>query len=225
MMNNRPTQPLNGRFVLSNSATSATVGIAGTPDYPAHASPGWSYSGLAACLASSQCRLRGLSAKSDRYSECEQKYPACRLEQLATAYQRLPWAQAAQQRPCAAGRRGLWNPDAAGGRPTTFGSSTSTRRRSTAWDGELFAAEMHIVHQLRGASGTDYLAVIGILFRQGPANPFLDGLGWSTPPAAGTSLPVGSDSVDIAAAFGAQLSGGYYHYSGSADHAAPAARP
>ena len=89
------------------------------------------------------------------------------------------WAQAAQQRPCAAGRRGLRDHDAAGGRPTTFGSSTSTRRREHSVDGELFAAEMHIiVHQLRGASGTDYLAVIGIPVQRGRAER-LPGQGWA----------------------------------------------
>ena len=56
-------------------------------------------------------------------------------------------------------------------------------------DGELFAAEMHIVHQLRGAGGTDALAVVGILFEQGPTNAFMKHLSWMAAPAAGSSEP------------------------------------
>jgi len=87
-------------------------------------------------------------------------------------------------------------------------------------NGKLAAGEMHIVHQRKGASGTDGLAVVGILLSEtnnagnSEEIKFLTNLGF------GSELPVkgektnNADMVDLNA-FKAQLRSGFYHYSGS----------
>ena len=56
--------------------------------------------------------------------------------------------------------------------------------------------------------------MISILFKAGGENSFLKRLSWAAAPAAGSSEPL-AERVTLWAAFGAQLSGKYYHYSGS----------
>jgi len=92
-----------------------------------------------------------------------------------------------------------------------------------AVDGVLAAGEMHIVHQRSDATGTDGLAVIGILLRDsnllgqpGPVG-FFDRLGFSTKlPVDGETVILGADAIlDIGAIFAPQLGGSYWHYEGS----------
>jgi len=94
-------------------------------------------------------------------------------------------------------------------------------------DGVLAAGEMHIVHQLQGATGTDALAVIGILLHEAElltksdateqALSFFEDLGFGTQlPVEGWELPLGNDfSVDLETTFAQQLSGNFFHYEGS----------
>lgn len=83
-------------------------------------------------------------------------------------------------------------------------------------DGKLYDCEMHIVHQKTGATGLDDLLVVGVLFKQGAANPFLTSLGFGTGnlPASGaqTAIP---GSIDLAASFSAQFAGQFWRYDGS----------
>jgi carbonic anhydrase len=74
---------------------------------------------------------------------------------------------------------------------------------------------MHIVHQREWASGLDDLLVIGVLLDVGTPSRFLEGLGWSSLPAAHQVSPTVSSSVHLAAAFTHQLAGGFYRYDGS----------
>jgi len=86
--------------------------------------------------------------------------------------------------------------------------------------------EMHIVHQKAGATGTDGLAVIAILFEYvgklgfnkvtGQELAFLRGLGF------GKGLPkeeeealISNSDIDLAVVFEHSLSGAYWHYQGS----------
>lgn len=92
-------------------------------------------------------------------------------------------------------------------------------------EGTLSSCEMHIVHQKDGATGTDDLAVVGILFDRvkdagadedsGLELGFLRQLGFSGDlPKEGESLPI-SVPIDLRKTFDAILSGGYFHYKGS----------
>jgi carbonic anhydrase len=90
-------------------------------------------------------------------------------------------------------------------------------------DGSLFAGEMHIVHQRVGATGTNDLAVVGILLEEvserSASNSkelsFLTKLGFnSSLPRPGKARSAG-DFVDLGSAFSRQLSGHYMHYKGS----------
>jgi len=92
-------------------------------------------------------------------------------------------------------------------------------------DGILSSCEMHIVHQREGSSGTDDLAVVGILFDRikkagasessGLTLDFLRNLGFGSElPKEGESKPL-KTSVDLRKTFGEGLAGGYYHYKGS----------
>lgn len=92
-------------------------------------------------------------------------------------------------------------------------------------DGELSSCEMHIVHQREGSSGTDDLAVVGILFdnikkagateSSGLDLNFLRNLGFgSNLPKEGESKPL-TQTIDLRKTFGEALAGGYYHYKGS----------
>jgi len=92
-------------------------------------------------------------------------------------------------------------------------------------DGELAKCEMHIVHQREGSSGTDDLAVVGILFdtikkagateSSGLDMNFLRQLGFgSNLPKQGESIPL-TIAIDLRKTFGEALAGGYYHYKGS----------
>jgi carbonic anhydrase len=92
-------------------------------------------------------------------------------------------------------------------------------------DGALSECEMHIVHQREGSSGTQDLAVVGILFdrikKAGTSESsgldlnFLRSLGFgATLPKEGESIPL-VDGIDLRRTFGEALAGGYYHYKGS----------
>jgi len=92
-------------------------------------------------------------------------------------------------------------------------------------DGELSKCEMHIVHQREGSTGTDDLAVVGILFdtikkvgateASGLDLNFLRQLGFGSDlPKQGESMPL-SNVIDLRKEFGETLAGGYYHYRGS----------
>mmetsp|Transcript_14797 Transcript_14797/g.46580 ORF Transcript_14797/g.46580 Transcript_14797/m.46580 type:complete len:369 (-) Transcript_14797:39-1145(-) len=88
-------------------------------------------------------------------------------------------------------------------------------------NGKLAAAEMHIVHQREGATGTDDLAVIGILFdptshtdSHDPQLEFLRSLGFETGVPSIHNANALTEEVDLAA-FASQLNGEFYHYSGS----------
>lgn len=86
-------------------------------------------------------------------------------------------------------------------------------------DGKLGAGELHIVHQKKGAEGTDGLAVIGVVLEEskaasGPELKFLSALGFGQElPKDGEKKAV-SEAVDLNN-FADELGGGFYHYSGS----------
>lgn len=87
-------------------------------------------------------------------------------------------------------------------------------------NGKLAAGELHIVHQRKGASGTDGLAVFGIILEQSldvknsPEADLLKQLGFEESlPSDGSKNKI-SGSVDLNA-FKSQIEGGFYHYSGS----------
>lgn len=92
-------------------------------------------------------------------------------------------------------------------------------------DGVLSSCEMHIVHQKEGSSGTNDLAVIGILFdslksagatqSSGLELSFLRQLGFGTAlPKDGDSISLKTD-IDLRSTFNEVLAGGYFHYKGS----------
>eukprot|EP00662_Eupelagonemidae_sp_cell21_P057810 gene57810-biopygen89600 len=84
-------------------------------------------------------------------------------------------------------------------------------------DGMQYSGEMHIVHQRYGSDGYDDLLVIGIMLDStaGTPNTFLDAVGWGSLPMTAHSKVDIIGSVDLGAAFSAQLSGGFYRYDGS----------
>lgn len=89
-------------------------------------------------------------------------------------------------------------------------------------DGVLAAGELHIVHQRKGASGTDGLAIVAILLRDDAALSqkelqFFNALGFSGRlplPGKQLELPV-SLTLNLGETFGEVLAGQYYHYQGS----------
>jgi len=92
-------------------------------------------------------------------------------------------------------------------------------------DGVLSSCEMHIVHQKEGSTGTNDLAVVGVLFdpikkagateSSGLVLNFLRQLGFgSNLPKDGESIKL-QGSIDLRKTFGEALAGGYYHYKGS----------
>jgi len=88
-------------------------------------------------------------------------------------------------------------------------------------NGQLGAGEMHIVHQRKGASGTDGLAVLGIILEEQatvangiPEIKFLSQLGF------GSDLPENGNKTEVLGnvdlnAFKSEISSGFYHYNGS----------
>lgn len=94
-------------------------------------------------------------------------------------------------------------------------------------DGVLAAGEMHIVHQLQGATGTDGLAVIGVLLHEAEllaksddieqALAFFEALGFGKQlPIKDWELSLSNDfSADLGTTFAEQLSGNFFHYQGS----------
>jgi carbonic anhydrase len=88
-------------------------------------------------------------------------------------------------------------------------------------DGKLAAGELHIVHQRKGATGTDGLAVVGIILEENdkaafgkPETQFLAMLGF------GKELPKEGGKQELTMpvdlnAFADQIGGGFYHYEGS----------
>jgi len=97
-------------------------------------------------------------------------------------------------------------------------------------DGKLAAGEMHIVHQKKGSTGTDDLAVISILIddikETGPSHDggfdagldlaFFRDLGFGGQlPRVGNSRALEVDDVDISTSFATQLAGPFWHYRGS----------
>lgn len=78
-------------------------------------------------------------------------------------------------------------------------------------NGELAAAELHIVHQLHGATGTSNLLVIGILYNEGPEDPTLRKMGvpGSAPTVTFDNRPV-VGTMELPT-----LEGNFYRYEGS----------
>jgi len=92
-------------------------------------------------------------------------------------------------------------------------------------NGKLASGEIHIVHQKEGATGTDGLAVVGILLEESALDnskwdrskeiAFLSQLHFGQAlPNEGASEKI-KGSVDLAATFSRELKGGFYHYQGS----------
>ena len=87
-------------------------------------------------------------------------------------------------------------------------------------DGKLAAGELHIVHQRKGASGTDGLAVVGVVLEEqnGAADTSelrsLKQLGFGTElPDKGSTTTV-AEPLDLDS-FASKREGGFYHYTGS----------
>lgn len=78
-------------------------------------------------------------------------------------------------------------------------------------DGVTYPMELHLVHTLRG-DPTHYL-VVGVLFREGPANALLATLLKATPGEAGVRVDVEDVKLDAASLFA--NSEHYFHYEGS----------
>jgi carbonic anhydrase len=89
-------------------------------------------------------------------------------------------------------------------------------------DGVLAAGEMHVVHQRKGASGTDGMAVLAIMLHENDQlDPkvlnFFNALGFSARlPTEETELelPVGL-TFNLGDVFAPQIGGKFYHYEGS----------
>jgi len=94
-------------------------------------------------------------------------------------------------------------------------------------DGVLAIGEMHIVHQLKGATGTDGLAVIAVLLHEAgllaKSDSVEQGLSFFEALGFGKQLPIedwelslpGDYMVDLDTTFETQLSGPFFHYQGS----------
>lgn len=83
--------------------------------------------------------------------------------------------------------------------------------------GKLAACEMHIVHQRTGSSGTNDLAVVGIMFEVGDSGDsieFLKNLNFEGLPKEGEKKPI-KGPVDLGMTFAPELVGDFYHYKGS----------
>lgn len=92
--------------------------------------------------------------------------------------------------------------------------------------GATVAGEMHIVHQRVGATGTDGLAVVAVLFdfvgkvgftaSSGIQLAFLRGLGFGGAlPKEGEEALISNSEIDLADVFAEALHGPYWHYEGS----------
>jgi len=86
-------------------------------------------------------------------------------------------------------------------------------------DGQLDAGEMHIVHQKKGSSGTNDLAVIGVILRE-TNDPSMEDAQRLKLLGFGSDLPQVGQAKEIQQpvdlnAFTKELSGGFYHYVGS----------
>eukprot|EP00929_Paragymnodinium_shiwhaense_P003993 TRINITY_DN1046_c0_g1_i1.p1 TRINITY_DN1046_c0_g1~~TRINITY_DN1046_c0_g1_i1.p1 ORF type:complete len:1449 (-),score=365.07 TRINITY_DN1046_c0_g1_i1:146-4492(-) len=83
-----------------------------------------------------------------------------------------------------------------------------------AIDGELRACELHMVHQKEGSSGTDGLLVVGVLFKEGKADPLLEKMGLPEgAPTGEAKLPI--QDVNLGRDFASVLTGSFFHYVGS----------
>merc|ERR1719215_339505 len=91
-------------------------------------------------------------------------------------------------------------------------------------NGKLGAGELHVVHQKKGSSGTDGLAVVGIILdeQQGVPNRslpevrFMEQLGFGVYkglPGTGSAAPV-EGGLDLNS-FASEFAGGFVHYTGS----------
>jgi len=87
-------------------------------------------------------------------------------------------------------------------------------------NGKLAAGELHIVHQRKGASGTDGLAVVGIILEEStsgadsPESKFLKQLGFGTELPGKRSTTTVAEPLDLNN-FASEYMGGFYHYTGS----------
>jgi len=88
-------------------------------------------------------------------------------------------------------------------------------------NGKLAAGELHIVHQKKGASGTDGLAVVGIVLEEqgmpnesSPEFKFLRQLGFGTELPGKRSITTVAEPLDLNS-FASEFMGGFYHYTGS----------
>jgi len=89
-----------------------------------------------------------------------------------------------------------------------------------AVEGKLAAGELHIVHQKKGASGTDGLAVVGIVLEEQDSAAdtselkFLKQLGFGTELPGGGATSAVAEPLDLKS-FANEYGGGFYHYTGS----------
>merc|ERR1711972_847518 len=80
--------------------------------------------------------------------------------------------------------------------------------------------ELHIVHQRKGASGTDGLAVVGVILEEQsnpadtPETTFLKQLGFGTELPGKRSITTVAEPLDLNN-FANEYMGGFYHYTGS----------
>lgn len=77
-------------------------------------------------------------------------------------------------------------------------------------DGVTYPMEMHLVHRERGQTGR--FVVIGVLFKEGKANPLVDTLVGDAPRAVGAVVDA-DRPVDVRTIL--EPGSGYFHYSGS----------
>lgn len=84
-------------------------------------------------------------------------------------------------------------------------------------DGITYPLEMHMVHTLQGAldDAEPVYLVIGILFKEGDSNPFLDSFMDAIPRNSGETENVEGGTVDVNQLFSQTDSLAYFHYQGS----------
>lgn len=76
-----------------------------------------------------------------------------------------------------------------------------------------FPLELHVVHQMEGAKGLNDLLVVGVLFKEGPANAFLSQLNLETLPKKASESNILSGEVDLSVL--RALDGNLFAYKGS----------